>query len=400
MEEKNIVLRAPTGAEKTWAVLAPFLFQEKEKLPGRPARLIYALPLRTLAQGVYHEARQAAARLGLPVESQEDKQGREVVAPFVTLQTGEQPDDRFFDRGRIIITTYDQVLNGLLDGPYGLSDRLHNVNAAAIVGALVVFDEFHLMEPHKAFLTATAGLHLFRDLCQSVWMTATATQSLERRLAEALGAVTAPETDTETDTLMNSLPSVTSVTRRLTVETSPLSAEAVLPYHEGRSLVLLNTVGRAQVMYEELRKQLEAKGMKVPLMLLHSRFFKEDRRAKEQSLRALFGKGIRGPAILAATQVVEAGLDLSCEHLHTEVCPMNALIQRAGRCARFEGEEGTVHVYPLPSEERVWLPYGDLQREDDTLRKTRELLAQIGRATRGSGSNSYICKGTPGSKST
>ncbi|MBI3304523.1 MAG: CRISPR-associated endonuclease Cas3'' [Deltaproteobacteria bacterium] len=82
-----------------------------------------------------------------------------------------------------------------------------------------------------------------------------------------------------------------------------------------------------------------------------------------------------------ATQVVEAGLDLSCEHLHTEVCPMNALVQRAGRCARFEGEEGMVHVYPLPFEERAWLPYGDLQREDVTLTKTRDLLMQVGHAT-------------------
>ena len=43
---------------------------------------------------------------------------REQVSPYVTLQTGEQPDDCFFDRGRIVITTYDQLLSGLLDQPY------------------------------------------------------------------------------------------------------------------------------------------------------------------------------------------------------------------------------------------------------------------------------------------
>lgn len=85
-----------------------------------------------------------------------DTRGREIVSPFVTLQTGEQPDDRFFDRGKIIVTTYDQLLSGLLDGPYGLSDRLHNINAATVAGSLVVFDEFHLMEPQRAFLTAAS----------------------------------------------------------------------------------------------------------------------------------------------------------------------------------------------------------------------------------------------------
>lgn len=47
---KHVLVRAPTGAGKTGAVLAPFL---GGSWPGRPGRLIYALPLRTLAQGIY-----------------------------------------------------------------------------------------------------------------------------------------------------------------------------------------------------------------------------------------------------------------------------------------------------------------------------------------------------------
>jgi CRISPR-associated endonuclease/helicase Cas3 len=124
-EGRNIVLRAPTGSGKTWSVVAPFLYSGWKR---RPSRLIYALPLRTLAQGVYREAQEAASRLGLPLEAQTDARGIETLSPYVTVQTGEQPDDRFFDRGRIIVTTYDQLLSGLLDGPYGLSDRLHNVS--------------------------------------------------------------------------------------------------------------------------------------------------------------------------------------------------------------------------------------------------------------------------------
>jgi CRISPR-associated endonuclease/helicase Cas3 len=370
-EGRNVVLRAPTGAGKTWAALVPFLFCERDR---RPAHLIYALPLRTLAHGIYREAREAAARLGLPVEGRQDARGREIVRPFVTLQTREQPDDRFFDRGEIIVTTYDQLLSGFLDGPYGLSDRLHNINAATLVGSLVVFDEFHLMEPSKAFLTAVAASYLFRKLCQSVWMTATATQPLEKMLIDALGAFSVPESESESDTLLNSLPSVTQVTRNLAVETEPLSPESVMSLHDGRSIVLLNTVGRAQTMFEGLRAGLAAKGLDIPILLLHARFFKADRGKKEERLKSLFGKGSRGPAILVSTQVVEAGLDLSCEHLHTELCPMNALVQRGGRCARFAGETGTVHVYPLPAEERAWLPYGDLHTEDETLTKTREVL--------------------------
>jgi CRISPR-associated endonuclease/helicase Cas3 len=371
---RNIILRAPTGAGKTWAVLAPFLSGE---WPARPARLIYALPLRTLAQGVYREACEAARKLGHPIESVIDARGRETVSPFVTLQTGEQPDDRFFDRGKIIVTTYDQLLSGLLDSPYGLSERLHNINAAAITGALVVFDEFHLMEPNRAFLTATACLHLFRDLCQSVWMTATATNLLGEILQEGLNTVSVPANDEETHRLMDSLPSIVTVTRRLAYERVPLSAKNVFSAHKTRSIVLLNTVRRAQKMFEQLQS---TKGPETTLILLHSRFFKEDRKEKEEMLSALFGKTATGNAILVATQVVEAGLDLSCEHLHTELCPMNALVQRAGRCARFDGQTGTVHVYVLPEEDKAWLPYGDQRQEDICLTQTRLLLEQVGTA--------------------
>src|SRR5215510_13132909 len=79
---RNVVVRAPTGAGKTWAVLAPFLFQGWE---GRPARLIYALPLRTLAQGVYEQARDAARTLGYPLDAPVGGRGRELEGPFVTL---------------------------------------------------------------------------------------------------------------------------------------------------------------------------------------------------------------------------------------------------------------------------------------------------------------------------
>jgi len=374
---RNVIVRAPTGAGKTWAVLAPFLYEGWE---ARPTRLIYALPLRTLAQGIYHEARDAALEMGLPVEAVVERD-REIVSPFVTMQTGEEPEDPFFDRGKIIVTTYDQVLSGLLDGPYGLSNRLHNINAAAIAGALLIFDEFHLMPVQKAFLTAVAGLHLFRGLCQSVWMTATATKPLENQLRETLETALVPDSSQGKPRPFAELPSVRDVSRTLQVEKSSLTAEMVLRFPEGRSIALANTVSRAQNLYRDIAKALRERNSNTPVLLLHSRFFKSHRKEKEEQLEALFGPKTKGPAILVATQVIEAGIDISCDHLHTELCPMNSLVQRAGRCARFPSEIGTVHVYNLPDEPRSWLPYGDLTEKSTALRDTAALLLSIGSAT-------------------
>ncbi len=357
-EGRNLLLRAPTGAGKTLAVLAPF-FAEGWK--AKPCRLIYALPLRTLAQGIYREAESLALKLGRSV----------------TLQTGDQPDDPFFDRGDVIITTYDQILSGLLCAPYGLSARLHNVNAATIAGALVILDEFHLMAPDQAFLTAVAGTHLFKDLCQSVWMTATATAPLQNMLRSVLDVITVPEDPTIERALLDSLPAVTSVTRTLVCECEPLTAQSILNNFNGRSIALVNTVDRAQLLFDALREKLGV-GSAIQLILLHSRFFQADRRQKETLVNSLFGPKATGEqAILVATQVIEAGLDISCDQLHTELCPMNSLVQRAGRCARFPGQRGTVHVHPLPAVSRAWLPYGNLDGEATVLARTRELLSGV-----------------------
>jgi CRISPR-associated endonuclease/helicase Cas3 len=349
LEGQNVVLRAPTGAGKTLAVLVPFLIGRKAR---KWRRLIYALPLRTLANGIYAEAKGLAKEHGLTV----------------TIQTGEQPEDQFFDRGDIIVTTYDQLLSGLLSSPYGLPDKLHNVNAASIAGALVVYDEFHLMEIGKAFLTGAATLRLFKDLAQSVWMTATATPPLVAELVNALGAVPAGPTEDE----IAALPSVARVERTLVIEDAPLSAERVVECHTHRTLVVTNRIGWAQDLFRELDRLAP----EIPKRLLHSLFFEKDRGKKERLLRRAFGPDGRAGGIIVTTQVIEAGVDITCNQLHTAVCPMNAMVQRAGRNARFAPPEGQVtygevHVYPLPDDPGSAKPY-----EDHLVKATWELLSR------------------------
>jgi CRISPR-associated endonuclease/helicase Cas3 len=338
------------------------------------------VPLRTLGQGIYAEAQRLAGKLAKPCESLLES-GIERVKPYITMQTGEQPDDPFLDRGTIIITTYDQLLSGALDSPYSLSESQHNVNCAAVAGALVVFDEFHLMPPDKAFLTAVAAIKMFRSLCQSVWMTATATKPLERLLVKELDAAAVPESDEALREMMDAIPAINSVSRTIQAKGQALTADAVLAAHQHRSIAITNTVGRSQALYSELQMRLAgANWPEVEVILLHARFFKDDRKAKESRLRFLFGPGARNNAILIATQVIEAGIDISCEHLHTELAPMNAIVQRAGRCARYPGETGTVHVYELPGPDQPkgWLPYGTLQYPEPALDATRQLLQTAG----------------------
>jgi CRISPR-associated endonuclease/helicase Cas3 len=325
-QRKNIVLTAPTGAGKTLAVLAPFL-EHRTEIGVR--RLIYCLPMRTLAEGILAEARGLVRDLGLAV--------------LVTIQTGERPEDPFF-LGDIIVCTYDQFLSGLLCGPYSLSRGLHNINAAAALGSLVVFDEFHLMEVDKAFLTAITMLRVSGAHSLSVWMTATATNPLKDRLVSQLGA---EEVELESAELQ-ALEEVRK--RRFAKHDTALTAQAILENGRERRLVVVNTVSRAQQLFRDLLREATGSGIEPKnLFLLHSRFFSGDKENKRRRLYEIFGKGRQPtPAVAIATQVVEAGLDISAERLLTELCPMSALLQRAGRCARFEGQDGVVEVYRGP----------------------------------------------------
>lgn len=354
----HVEVWAPTGAGKTLSVLVPFLLEHLRS--GRPRwdRLIYVLPLRSLVESIAAEARRVVDGLGMPdVE--------------VRVQTGENPGDAFFHEGRIILTTYDQLLSGALGAPYGLPDMLHNINTAAVAGALVVFDEYHLMQPQQAFLTAVAHLDLYRPLCQSVWMTATATSPLRTLIGTALEAASVSVGEDE----LAKMPSVAKVERRVAVQSAPMSARAILDRHRSRSIALVNTVARANDLFDEIKATLKQQKRRERLVLLHSQFIPSDRQEIEKQVRTLFGQGSTERCILVCTQVIEAGMNISAEVLHTDVAPMSALVQRAGRCARFPGESGEVLVYPLPdASSQWWRPY----EQEDVTHSRAALSARTG----------------------
>jgi CRISPR-associated endonuclease/helicase Cas3 len=250
-----------------------------------------------------------------------------------------------------------------------LSDRQFNVNAAAAIGNLVVFDEFHLMEPDKAFLTSVAMMHLFREWTRTVWMTATATSPLVDALRSALNVeeIALSEEDEA------QIPAISEVHREIVRIREPLGVDHLLRHRGKRVVVVVNQVKRAQRLFEELKQRQAELGIETPIRCLHSRFFRSHRNATEAWLRDAFGRHATEPAVLITTQVVEAGVDISAEVLLTELAPANSLMQRAGRCARYARQSGIVEVYDLPNTGKPHLPY-----EEKTIRDTDQALGAGG----------------------
>jgi CRISPR-associated endonuclease/helicase Cas3 len=103
----------------------------------------------------------------------------------------------------------------------------------------------------------------------------------------------------------------------------------------GCALIIRNTVARAQHLYRLLTTTFPDDRV----LLLHSRFTAGDRADHTDALLRLLGdtsKGAHRPhrAIVVATQVAEQSLDIDADLLITDLCPVDLLLQRAGRLHR------------------------------------------------------------------
>ena len=356
---QSVILQAPTGAGKTRAALYPFL-RAWEYGDDFPRKCIYSVPLRVLANQFWGEYEERARNFGF-------------VRPLhVTIQTGARSEDPRLE-GSLIFSTIDQTLSNFLNIPYALSLSQGNLNAGAVLSSYLVFDELHLFDPATTLPTTLHLLRLLRGVVPFLVMTATLSEEMVRTLAEELDAqpMVLPPHEAA------AIPSQHK-TRRIHIVESELTAQSVLERHQHRSIAICNTVRRAQALFEDLRRWA---GADIEIRLLHSRFLREDREATETWLRREFGKD-KGAytvesAILVATQVAEVGLDITSETLHTELAPAASLVQRAGRCARYEGEMGDVYVYRLPVDDDGRPRYAPYLGEQKAIcEKTWEALAE------------------------
>lgn len=104
--------------------------------------------------------------------------------------------------------------------------------------------------------------------------------------------------------------------------------------------VIVNTVRRAQALAVRLRQLLP----NAAVLLDHSQFLAPDRTEREREITARVGRQStpekRRGVLVIGTQVLEQSLDLDFDLLITDLCPMDLLLQRAGRLHR--------HARPRP----------------------------------------------------
>lgn len=338
---KPVVVRAPTGSGKTEAVFLPFAC---DAFPSPLPRLLYALPLRSLANQLKERLEHYVNSLG--------KTGWRV-----RLQHGEAPESVLF-AADVVVTTIDQLITSYACTPLTLPVRHGNIPAGAVVSSFVVFDEVHLFDPLRA-LQAT------RLICKRL-----------RKLGLPFALISATLPDCVLEFWQNAFEcEVVEVDKEVIercvkwqMEDRPLNADTVIQAMKNghnRILAVLNTVDRAVDLFKQVKEA--ARQMGYELQLLHSRFLPSDRQDKEVWVTKRFGKeATETRSLLIATQVVEAGLDISADCVLTELAPIDALVQRAGRCARWGGS-GTVFIFP--TEEPAPYDIALLQKTEEVLQR-------------------------------
>lgn len=376
---KSVVLRAPTGSGKTWATLAPFLYS---RVTGQASvgvdRVIYALPLRSLASSLYRTTTEKVRNLAdQKIAVSNCARNRRYLSSdpmYITLQIGGQQDDPFFE-GDVVFTTIDQLLSSYLFSPVSLPERVGNIGAGALIGSLIVFDEVHLLDPERSLATATEMLHRLNDLSQFILMTATLPDSVLDWIVHKLDATSRTLSSQE----VLALPSHATKERRFSWVPHCLTADDIVRSHKQRTIAIVNSVRRAQSLYHEVCRSVEELSPAPKILLLHSRFFPEDRRQWESEAEVYFGpEALKSNAILISTQVIEAGIDISCDVLLTELAPLSSLIQRAGRVARYgkPRNEGLFLVFELPTNDKGKFKMGPYRDQVEIIDATRQVIAQ------------------------
>lgn len=373
-------IRIPTGFGKTAGVVIPWLYHRVVRRDDAwPRRLVFCLPMRVLVEqteqaiGGWLGAAGVAGDVGLHVLMGGARAERWVLEP---------------DRPAILVGTQDMLLSRALNRGYGAARGLWPMEHGLLHhDALWILDEVQLMD---VGLATSVQLAAFRDGDRAAgrprlrpvhtwWMSATLEPHWLATVDRA--APSEPPLAIPLAARVGGLFAVRKPLARAPEIQRPESiADAALARHVRGSLtlVIVNRVSTANAVFDALvAATAEGKGKKKErragapeLRLVHSRFRGHER---AQWAREFLFRGAPIPAegrILVATQVVEAGVDLSARTLLTELAPWPSLVQRFGRLARYQGETGTALVVgPMPADEKGAAPYalGELVAADEAL---------------------------------
>lgn len=371
---ESLLINIPTGLGKTAAVVLAWLWNrvahpDPAHSKTWPRRMVYCLPMRTLVEQTREETRNWIAKLVDTGRIPADRKPRIVVLMGGENLEGDEKDwDIHPEADTILLGTQDMLLSRALNRGYGMARARWPMHFGLLNNdALWIMDETQLM---GAGLATSAQLQAFRTAATNThtwWMSATLQSSwLETPdTRELLGRLPSPVT-TAAPTGISKLLTPASATDEKGVAALITATTPV-----GVTLIILNIVKRARAVYEALAKNKSFAAV-ADIHLVHSRF----RPAERETWRSRFlsrGAATHKPCVIVATQVVEAGVDISADTLVTELAPWPSLVQRFGRAARYGGTANVIVVDIVDEKNAVPYDFAELEAARDELQQLADV---------------------------
>jgi CRISPR-associated endonuclease/helicase Cas3 len=342
-------LTVPTGAGKTLAAMGWALRRREARVATGlpPCPIIYALPFTSIID----QNALVLRRVWGDDEPDESTLAvhHHVAEPGELARSGEQSLARSWVEGwraDIICTTFVQVVNALFHGTVADARRF-----AGLAGSILILDEVQAI-PAKFWRLINAALRTLSSQWGTDVLLVTATQpaifeqtevkELRPALAEMLAAAF-DRYDLHVQT--KQVVSVTALADRV--------RGVVTDQGQPSCLVIVNTIQEALDLYA-LVLTLPGVGDN-PVFHLSTNLRPKDRKRILQQIAKCHGR----PHVLIATQVVEAGVDLSFDVVFRALAPLDAIVQAAGRCNRHgTGRRGKVFLIRLEGDTGNMI-YGD-----------------------------------------
>jgi len=298
IKDKNILIISPCGSGKTEASHSKLLEWGKKS--------IFIQPQKTLATSIYNRLNEYHKILNL------DKW---------TIQHSSIEEDRFL-QNKYCVTTIDQVLSGYLG--IGKQAIMKGKN---VITSNLVFDEVQLFDTEKMLLTTINMLDdVYRLNNKFIIMTATMPEYLVNLLKDRYDMEVVICKDESIEDRQVKL----NYVYELKIDE--------IEKNNNKQLIICNMQKQQCEIYDKIKD-------KDRVIILNSKFLKTDRERIEKEVDKYFGKhSVNNNKILLTTQIVEAGMDISADIVYTASCPIDNLVQRAGRCSRWGGD-GQIVVF-------------------------------------------------------
>lgn len=343
----------PTGLGKTSVIALWLLALAKNR--AVPRRLVYVVNRRTVVDQSTAEAERLRQRLVEP-DARHLREALDVLAAVpakdplaISTLRGEFADNaewrRDPSRPAIIVGTVDMIGSRLLFSGYGCGFRSKPLHAGFLGhDALLVHDEAHLEPAFQSLLSSIAGEQQRGNEPRPLRVLALSATS-RTRPDFGLG-----EADRQSEVVKKRLHA------RKGLQVHPVDDRKDLPARiatkaaelEGKVVVFLSSVDHAEKCAQALRKTNKGR---VATLTGTMRGAERDGLVRDPVFARFLPrppddlKLQEGPVFLVATSAGEVGIDLSADHLVSDLPPFDALAQRLGRVNRYGEGDAEVHVY-------------------------------------------------------